>query len=301
VSTLSDLVDEVLLNLGGFDAAGEVVGVLGTTINSSATSVPVLGATYNAEDPFTTGGFAPGLTEIGDELVYVREVNRDTGVLTVIRGWRGSPRTNHLSGEIVRNLPTFPRMVVTRAVNDTIKALPPRVTGVNREEFTSVTMGPTSHALESATGVLSVRFQVEWGDSTEWIPSRRWRFDADPSGGGTLTVMDAPADTTVEATFTFPPVPLAAGDSFAVSGLPDWVKDTVVIGACWRVASFSGLAKLQGTAAEQAVMNVAGQVTPQVQTAQSAAKYFLGMFERRLVECEERFQDLFPAQKHYVN
>ena len=116
MTTLSDIVEEVLLDLEGYIEDQDVFGVLASTISSSATSFVVNGSAFA-----DGSGFSPGIIEIGDELVYVQSVDKTTGTITALsRGWRGTTATAWPAGTLVRNAPRLPKVSIKRAINDTL-------------------------------------------------------------------------------------------------------------------------------------------------------------------------------------
>lgn len=296
MANLEDIIEEVLLNLEGYVGDQDVYGTLHADITSTATSFIVDGSVFP-----DGSGFSTGLVEIGTELVYVQNINRTTGEFSgVLRGFRGTTAAAHLANTGVRNNPRFPRIAVSRAINDTIKSLYPRIFAVKKLELT-INGGVAQYDLPANTlNVLSVQI-LEYGISQTWRRSKRWNFDttggSNSTTGKVVNIFDAPASRPVQVVYTTEPTALEFGDDFStVSGLPEWTRDIVVFGTCWRLASFIDSAKVAVMSAEQGLLN---QQSP-VGSGSNLAKQFGGIFQARLQEAEIRIKAEYPAQKHYI-
>src|SRR5207253_1389892 len=72
-----------------------------------------------------------GIVEIDDEMLLVRNFDRNSGVVTLMsnatvsRGIEGTTATTHDIGALVNSDPRFPRARIKEAINDTIAALYP--------------------------------------------------------------------------------------------------------------------------------------------------------------------------------
>lgn len=296
MAILEDMIEEVLLNLEGYIGDQDVYGTLAANITDTATTFTVNGSVFP-----DGSGFSTGLVEIGTELVYVQNINRTTGEFSgVLRGFRGTEAQAHLANTGVRNNPRFPRIAVVRAINDTIKSVYPKVYAVKTTEFI-INGGVAQYDLPANTlNVISVQI-LEKGISKTWRRSRRWSFDttggSNSATGKVVNIFDAPSSYTVQVTYTAEPSVLDYGDNFATTtGLPEWTRDLIIIGACWRLASFIDSAKVAVMSAEQGLLN---QVSP-VGAGANVAKQFAGMYQLRLQEVEARIKQEYPAQKHYI-
>lgn len=295
MANLYELVEEVLLNLESGTGDLAIFGTLPSLVTDSATSFTVTGPTYP-----DGSGFSTGILEIGDELVYAQNLNRSTGAYTgVMRGWRGTTPVEHPAGTLVRSNPTWPRAQIKRAINDTIINLPGTVFGVDTYEFTKQGSVVKYTLPVDADRVLAVHY-LPSGSYATWTSVKQWKANPTSTAAEAMTidVHDAMPGRTVRVTYAKRPAELASNtDVFAtVTGLPDWCRDLVVYGACWRLASNVDASMLGGTSAEQA-SNLGRQ---QNMSGTSVAKYYLGMYGQRLQEVEARMGSDFPAVRHWV-
>ncbi len=114
--------DEIQINLAGYtyqqDRATHLSSAV-STLTSSSTSPTVLylGSTEN---------LGKGVVEIDEELLWVDSFDRVANTATVApygRGYLGTTAATHALDTKVTISPTFPRFVIKRAVNDTIRAM----------------------------------------------------------------------------------------------------------------------------------------------------------------------------------
>jgi hypothetical protein len=290
MSTFENMVEECLLNLEGYSADQSIYGTLTDAISPTDTAFFVDGAIVDEDN----SGFSTGLIEIGDELINCRYINTTTGEFTqVFRGFRSSEALAHDAGEVVRNNPKFPRVAIKRAINDTIRQLHPRLLSIKKTEITIIGSQVQYDLPADANGVLSVQME-EFGSSKRWIELKAWRFDnTGASNSVTEKVIDIPGATAgrkVQVVYTVEPSTLENGNNFITSGLPEWAREVVVMGACWRVASFIESANLVSGNTDRFSV---GQQT-------NLAKYFLGMYNTLLTEAEARQRLEFPVRRHYV-
>jgi hypothetical protein len=295
MALFEDIVDECLLNLEGFSADQAIYGTLTNAIASDTTTFLVDGAVVNADQ----SGFSTGLIEIGDELINCRYINTTTGEFSkVIRGFR-SDAVAHDAGELVRNNPKFPRSAIKRAINDTIGQLHPHILAV-KTTYITMNGGQIQYDLPSdANGVLSVQVD-ELGASRRWVELREWKFDLtgapNSATGKTIDIHGGWSGRQVQVVYTVAVSALQTGNDFGVTGLPDWTRELVVYGACWRVASFVESAMLIGNTAEQQLLVTRYDTGQQT----NLAKYFLAMYNQLLQEGEARRRLEYPVRRHYV-
>lgn len=290
MATFEDMVEECLLNLEGYTADQSIYGTLTNSITSTDTSFLVDGAIVTADN----SGFSTGLIEIDEELINCRYINTTTGQFSqVLRGFRSSEAVSHDAGAIVRNNPKFPRVAIKRAINDTIRQLHPHILAIKTTEITIVGSQVQYDLPEDTNGVISVQME-ELGSSKRWVDLKAWRFDStgasNSTTGKTIDIPGAWAGRKVQVVYTVLPAELQTGNSFGLTGLPEWTRELVVMGACWRVASFVESANLIGGNADRATV---GQQT-------NLAKYFLGMYSQMLSEGEARQRLEFPVRRHFV-
>jgi len=290
MATFEELVEECLLNLEGFSADQGIYGTLTNSITSTDTTFLVDGAIVTADQ----SGFSTGLIEIDEELVNTRYINTTTGQFSqVLRGFRSSEAVAHDAGTIVRNNPKFPRVALKRAINDTIKQLHPHILAVKKTELTLVGSQVQYDLPAETNGVISVQME-ELGASKRWVDLKVWRFDSTGASNSTtgkvIDISGGAAGRKVQVVYTVLPDDLTNGSNFIVTGLPEWTRELVVMGACWRVASFVESGNLISGNIDRAL---AGQQT-------NLAKYFLGMYSQLLSEGEARQRLEFPVRRHLV-
>lgn len=297
MTTFSDLQFEVLLQLEGFANDQSVIVKLQSPVTSEATTLQTTGAAFS-----DGSGMSPGVWEIGDELVFVSEYNRSTGVATnVFRGWRGSVAAAHDANETVRNAPRFPLVQVKRAINDTVRGLFPRVPAVKTHDLTMSASRSRYELPADAQGVLGVSMQ-DSNEAYAWHPIRRWSFDpypgADLDGKKAINIPDSYRSATVRVLYTAEGSPMSDNaDVFDVTtGLPEFAREAVVWGAMWRLYSMVELGRGGFTSADQSMMNRNSDYGK----ATDIAKYLLGMYQQAVTDAESKVQDLYPAQKHYI-
>lgn len=297
MAIFNDLVEEILLNLEGFSGDQAVIGTLSADITSSASTMTLLGG------PFSDGlNFSTGLVEVGEELVYAQLFNRTTGVYSgCLRGWRGSTAVAHVTGEIVRTNPTYPRLAVKKAINDTLKAVD--LFAVKTVDISGTATDRYSLPAD-CDRVLHLSLSPIGYVNEAWTPITQWSVINDPAGTFEATkALDLPcyilSGQTIRVVYAAKPTPLSSlSDNFAtVTGLPEWAREIIVYGAMWRLVSMPDLSRIGGLGVDQAVQ---AQTSPPG-GGQSQAKYLLGMFQTLLAEGKVRQQNEWPAQKRWMS
>lgn len=307
-TTLSNLIDEVAINLAGYtyqqDRATHLRTSVTTTVSTSAAPTTLsLGSTEN---------LGKGTVEIDEELMWIDSFDRVANTATVSpfgRGYLGTTAATHAADAKVTISPTFPRYVIKRAINDTIRAMGASIYAVNNVEF-------TFHAPQTTYPLANLDIKniltIMWksvGPSKEWIPVRRWSWDsyANPEAFGYTTGVDTvqtvtigefiTSGRTVKIIYATNPVPFDTnGQDFSTqTGLPESCKDVIVLGASYRLLTYLDPAR-------------AGQVSPQADetdskrpygSSQTAARQLLGLYTQRLQEEVQRQQQQYPIRLHY--
>lgn len=297
MSTFGELTEGTLLYLSGFSNMQDQATYLTSSASAAATSLAVADAT----------ALSRGLTEIDDELIWVDTV--DTTGLTVTippygRGYRGTTPATHASGARVVSSPLFPRVLVKRAINETLSSLYPTLWGVGTTSFTYVT-GTYTYALPAgARGVI----QVQWQDSTtasEWLNVRRYDVDVNADttvfpSGASITIRDnVIPGRTVRVVYTKQPTTLSAdSDSFpTVTGLPVSCEDLVRLGAAHRMVAYLDTPHISGLSAEA---DFAANMRP-VGSGSQLAKFLLQNFQIRLQQEADRLNQMYPVRVRYTD
>jgi hypothetical protein len=295
-STLANLVDEVLLNLNGYTMRQDRTTHLTASLTSSGLSLS-LGSVSN---------IGKGVVEIDDELIWVDTYDRVSSTATAApygRGYQGSTAASHTTNTKVTISPTFPKLSIKRAINDTIKATFPQLYGVARTTF-SLTATQSTYAVPAdVQTVLAVSWDTP-GPTGEWMPVRDWRSDPQANTtayptGQTISIYDRiTPGRTVQVVYTKEPSSLTNNNDVfeSVTGLPSSCKDVIVYGASYRLASFIDPGRLTFTSAE------ADQADSKIQygSGSNAARFMLALYQQRLSEEAGKLRDQYPVRIHYT-
>ena len=157
-TTFSDIVNEVLINLQGYtmqqDRATSLAAALTSTTTTSLTVT-------------STSDIGKGIIEIGEELMWVEAFDRVANTLTVSpwgRGYLGTtPSTAAVSSKVTIS-PTFPKHVVKRAVNDTLKAMGASIHAVKQLTFTYNAAITTYELLDGSGNNVGIWLKVNPAD-----------------------------------------------------------------------------------------------------------------------------------------
>ena len=302
-TTLTDLINEVQINLAGYTYQQDRATHLGaavTTTTSSSTSPTILtlGSTEN---------LGKGVVEIDEELLWIDSFDRVANTATVSpygRGYLGTTAATHTLDTKVTISPTFPRYVVKKAINDTVNAVGSTIYAAKVTTFT-FNAAQTTYDFDGLNiqNILTIMWQSV-GPSLEWLPVRRWSWDskADATAFGatsqTVTIGDyITPGRTVKVVYSTDPVPFTtnAQDFSTQTGLPESCKDVIVLGASYRLLTYLDPAR-------------AGQVSPQADetdakrpygASQTATKQLYALYTQRLNEETQRQQTLYPIRVHY--
>ncbi len=302
-TTLTDLINEVQINLAGYtyqqDRATHLSSAVTTTTSSSTSpTILSLGSTEN---------LGKGVVEIDEELLWIDSFDRVANTATVSpygRGYLGTTAATHTLDTKVTISPTFPRYVVKKAINDTINAAGSTIYAAKVTTFT-FNAAQTTYDFDGLNiqNILTIMWQSV-GPSLEWIPVRRWSWDskADATAFGatsqTVTIGDyITPGRTVKVVYSTDPTPFTtnAQDFSTQTGLPESCKDVIVLGASYRLLTYLDPAR-------------AAQVSPQADetdskrpygASQTATKQLYALYTQRLNEETQRQQTLYPIRVHY--
>jgi hypothetical protein len=307
MTTLANMIDEVLINLAGYtfqqDRSTYLTSAV-TTVTSSSASPLILNLA-------STDSVGKGILEIDEELLWVDSFDRVANTATVSpygRGYLGTTPATHAADAKVSISPTFPRYSVKRAINDTIRSLGASIFAVKSTTFTfNAAVSTYAFANLNIKNILTVSWQ-SIGPTKEWVPVRRWDFDAvaNPEAFGytstdqvqTITLGDAPiSGRTVKVIYATDPNTFSANTDVytTVTGLPESTRDVVILGSAYRLLSFLDPAR-------------AAQVSPQADetdakrpygASQSATKQLYALYTQRLNEETKAQQQNYPPRVHY--
>jgi hypothetical protein len=295
--TFNDLVDEVKSNLQGYtlrqDRITYVTNSAGLTTTSSEITV---GSASN---------LAKGIIEIDDELIWIDSFDKANNTLDVApgfgRGYMGTTASPHAQYAQVTLAPTFPRVTIKKALNDTIRSLYPKLFAVGSTTFTFNAAQVTYPLPDDCREVLYMSWQTT-GSSKEWLPIRKWRFDPlanTPTFNTQKTINlyeNIQPGRTVKVWYTMVPDTMDANtDDFVdVTGLPDSCQDVIVYGACYRLLSFLDAGRINLSSAEADLNDTKIPSS----AGSSVSKYVFALFQQRLQEEALKLSDQFPIRIH---
>ena len=297
--TLEQMVDDVKANLIGYtlrqDRITYVTNAAGLTTTSTAISV---GSADN---------LAKGIIEIDDELIWIDTFNKATNTMTVApgfgRGYQGTTAAPHAQYAQVTLAPTFPRVNIKKAINDTINSYFPKLWSVSSTTFT-FNASQTTYALpDDLESILYMSWQTT-GSSQEWLPVNRWRADpmansATFNSNNTVNIYEnIQPGRTVQVWYTTEPNTLDANtdDYEDVTGLPASTYDVTVLGACYKLLTFLDAGRINLSSAEADLNDSKNPYN----SGASASRYVFALFQQRLQEEALKLSDKYPIRLHYT-
>ena len=305
-TTLTDMINEVSMNLSGYTLTQDRSTYLKTAITAVASSsasptILSLGSTDNV---------GKGIVEIDEELLWVDTYDRVGNTATVApygRAYLGTTLAAHAVDAKVTISPTFPRFSIKRAINDTINAVGSSIFAASTTTITSNAAVaafrlPTTGTTLNIRNILAVAYE-SIGASKEWIPIRTWRFDSNANttaftSGQTISIYDVvPSGRTIQIVYAKDPAVFTANtEEFSTqTGLPDSCKDVVILGSTYRLLSNLDPAR-------------AGMVSPQADevdnkrpygSSQSLTNQINKLYSQRLAEEVRSQQEKYPIRVHY--
>jgi len=295
--TFDDLVSDVRSNLQGYTLRQDRITYLTNVggVNTTATALTV-GSADN---------LAKGIIEIDDELIWIDNFNKSSSTMNAApgfgRGYLGTTPSPHSVNAQVVLAPTFPRVTIKKAINDTIRSLYPKLFAVGSTTFTFNASQVTYPLPDDAREVLYMSWQTT-GSSKEWLPIRKWRFDPlanSPTFNTQKTINlyeNIQPGRTVKVWYTMVPDTMDANtDDFVdVTGLPDSCQDVIVYGACYRLLSFLDAGRINLSSAEADLNDTKNPYN----AGASASRYVFALFQQRLQEEALKLSDQFPIRIH---
>ena len=304
MTTLSQMIDEVLINLSGYTYQQDRSTYLRsavTTLTSPSTAPTILSLG-------DTSNVGKGILEVDEELMWVDSFDRVSNTATVSpygRGYLGTVAATHAADAKVTISPIFPRYVIKKAINDTIRAMGASLLSIKQTTF-PFNAAVNTYEFENLNieNILTMSWQ-DTGPSKEWIRIRRWDFDpfADVDTWGsnsqTVTIYDwITPGRTIKVMYATPPTPLENDtDVFTtVTGYPEAARDIVILGTSYRLLAYLDPAR-------------AGQISPQADetdgkrpygASASATKQLFALYSQRLNEEVATLQNEYPPRIHYT-
>lgn len=308
MTTLNDMIDEVLINLSGYtyqqDRSTYLTAAV-TTLTSPSSSPTIISIG-------STDSVGKGIIEVDEELMWVTSFDRIANTATIApygRGYLGTTAATHAVDAKVTISPIFPRYVVKKAINDTIRAMGTQLMTIGQTTFT-FNPAVTTYELTDTNGnplnienIITIAWQ-DIGPSKEWINVRRWTFDpkADITTWGsnsqTITIGDyITPGRTVKVNYVTQPGSMSSNtDVFTTAtGYPETARDVVILGAAYRLLTYLDPAR-------------ASQISPQADeidakrpfgSSNTAARQIFALYQQRLREEISAFQGQYPPRVHY--
>jgi hypothetical protein len=296
--SLTQLMSEVQTNLQGYSLRQDRITNLATPGGITATDLVIkIGQADN---------LAKGLIQIDDELIFISSFDRQNLTLNVMpgfgRGFMGTTPSPHSENAQVTLTPTFPKVTIQQAINDTVNALYPKLFGVSSTTFPYNAAQIAYPLPDDARDLLYISWQTP-GPSKEWLPVNRWGLDrmANVNAFNTNKVVNiydkVVPGRTVQVYYSIIPNTLTnSNDDFAtVTGLPESSRDVVTLGAAYRLLSYLDTGRINLMSAEA---DNADTKLPSTAGA-TASKYIFALYQQRLQEESTKLQDRFPIRVHY--
>jgi hypothetical protein len=294
MSTFDQLADATILDLYGYTQLQDQATHLTANVSSTASAFPVADTT----------AVSRGTIEIGDELVWVDDVDLQNSRIVIApygRGFRGTTAAGYSAGTRIVSSPMFPRARVKQALNDAILAVYPDLHGVGVTEFLWNPSRNTYPLTDPALDILSVTHSTV-GPSKEWLPCRRYRLDRNANtteftSGASISIYERiTPGRTVKVVYAKQPVRIGAGDDFSDTGLPASSEDVIRLGAQYRLIPMVQNPQLSGMSAEA---DFAARQNP-IGSATTIGRYILQMYQVRLAEESRRQRALYNDRSHYT-
>lgn len=295
--TLNEMVDEVRSSLAGYTLRQDRISYLTSAINTTDLAISI-GSSAN---------LAKGVIEVDDELIWIDNFSQTNSVLNAApgfgRGYQGTTASPHAQYAQVTLSPTFPRLMIKKAINDVINSLYPKLWAVASTTFT-FNASQTTYALpDDLESILYMSWQTT-GSSLEWLPINRWR--ADPMANiatfnttNTVNIYEnIQPGRTVQVYYTTTPNTLDSNtDDYAdVTGLPDSSVEVVILGACYKLLSYVDSGRINLSSAEADLNDTKIPSTAGV----ASSRYIYALYQQRLNDEALKLQDKFPIRIHYT-
>jgi hypothetical protein len=294
-TTLTNLIDDTQLNLAGFTYRQDRATYLTEGITETSLTLKVA----------STENIGKGIIEIDDEMMWVDSYDRQSNTVTIApygRGYNGTSAVEHDVNTKITIAPTYPRQAVKRALNDTISSVYPKVYATGSSVVSFLASRTTYAVPTEAIQILSMAWESV-GPTKEWLPIRQWRWDPIAYAptfptGKTVSIYDnVLPGRNINIVYSHMPVQLENGtDNFeTVSGLPTSMRDVIIYGASWRLASFFDPARNSITSPQSDEIDskrpygTGANVTRQLQT----------LYLQRLEDESLKQKLQYPTRVHY--
>jgi hypothetical protein len=297
MSTLNDMISEVRSSLAGYTLRQDRISYLVNAITTTDTAIQI-GSSSN---------LAKGIIEIDNELIWVDNFTKQSNTMNAApgfgRGYQGTSPAPHATNAQVILSPSFPRINIQQAINDTIGSLYPKLWAIYSTTFTFNASQTTYPLPDDAQNVLYMSWQTT-GSSREWLPIKRWRQDlmanvATFNTQKTINIYEnVQPGRTIQVWYAASPQTMTSGtdDFSAVTGLPESCRDVIVYGAAYRLLSFIDPGRINLTSAES---DLADSKVPGA-AGSSNSRYIYALYQQRLQDESLKLSDRFPVRLHYT-
>ena len=149
MTQLIDIINDVQLDLSGFTYRQDRATYL-TTAATSGDLILYVASTEN---------IGKGIIEIDDEMMWVDSYDRQANTLTIApfgRGYNSTTAAAHSVNTKVIITPTYPRVAIKRAINDTVQAVYPKVFAVGSTPVSFLASRTTYPVPQGAIQILSM-------------------------------------------------------------------------------------------------------------------------------------------------
>jgi len=294
-TTLIDIINDVQLDLSGFTYRQDRA----TYLTTAATSGDLI--LYVA----STDNIGKGIIEIDDEMVWVDAYDRQANTITVApfgRGYNSTTAAAHSVNTKVTITPTYPRVAIKRAINDTVQAVYPKVFSVGSTTASFLASRTTYPVPVGAIQILSMAWQSV-GPTKEWLPIRQWRWDpiayasAFPTGRTVSIYDNVLPGRTINIVYAQLPIAMTSltDDFESTTGLPLSMRDVIIYGAAWRLSSYIDPARISITGAAADEFDTKRPYG----TGTNVTKGLQALYQQRLEEESLKQKIQFPTRVHY--
>ena len=295
MTQLIDIINDVQLDLSGFTYRQDRATYL-TTAATSGDLVLYVASTEN---------IGKGIIEIDEEMMWVDSYDRQANTLTIApfgRGYNSTTAVAHTVNTKVIITPTYPRVAIKRAINDTVQAVYPKVFAVGSTPVSFLASRTTYPVPQGAIQILSMAWQSV-GPTKEWLPIRQWRWDpiayasAFPTGRTVSIYDNVLPGRTINIVYAQLPVVMSnlTDDFETTTGLPISMRDVIIYGAAWRLSSYIDPARISVTGAAADEFDTKRPYG----TGTNVTKGLQALYQQRLEEESLKQKIQFPTRVHY--
>ena len=238
-------------------------------------------------------------------MMWVDSYDRQANTITIApfgRGYNATIAATHAVNTKLVITPTYPRIAVKRAINDTINSAYPKVFAVGTTTASFLASRTTYAVPAEAIQILSMAWQSV-GPTKEWLPIRQWRWDPIAytgafATGRTVSIYDnVLPGRTINIVYSHMPTAMTAvDDDFeSVTGLPSTMRDVIIYGAAWRLSSYVDPARISISSPAADELDVKRPYG----TGTNVTKNLQALYLQRLEEESLKQKLQYPTRVHY--